>query len=96
MRQRLVRLHPVSQRTSLFLSSHIGEIEGWPVPEARMFFRDLAEHATQREHVYSHRWQTHDLVMWDNRSTIHLACHGVKPPEIRRMHRTTILGEIPF
>ena len=54
VRQRLVRTHPVTGRKSLFLSSHAGAIEGWTVPEARMFLRDLTELATQREFVYSH------------------------------------------
>jgi alpha-ketoglutarate-dependent 2,4-dichlorophenoxyacetate dioxygenase len=48
VRQRLVRRHPTSGRLSLYLSSHAGGIEGWPVPEARAFLRDLTEHATQR------------------------------------------------
>ena len=68
VRQRLVRTHPVTGRKSLFLSSHAGAIVGWTVPEARMFLRDLIEHATQREFVYSHAWRPGDLVMWDNRA----------------------------
>ena len=55
------------------LSSHAGEIEGWPVPEARAFLRDLTEHATQRKFVYAHVWKPHDIVMWDNRATMHRA-----------------------
>src|SRR3984893_2770905 len=54
VRQRLVRTHPSSGRKSLFLASHAGAIVGWTIPEARMFLRDLTEHATQREFVYSH------------------------------------------
>ena len=73
VRQRLVRTHPVTGRKSLFLSSHAGTIVGWPVPEARAFLRDLVEHATQRPFVYAHEWRTNDLVMWDNRQTMHRA-----------------------
>ena len=73
VRQRLVRIHPVTGRKSLFLSSHAGAIVGWTIPEARMFLRDLTEHATQREFIYSHEWQPYDLVMWDNRTTMHRA-----------------------
>ena len=69
--QRLVRRHAGSGRLSLFLSAHIGRIDGWLVPEALALIRDLTEHATQREFVYSHHWQVHDLVVWDNRSTMH-------------------------
>ncbi len=57
VRQRLVRTHPVTGRKSLFLSSHAGAILGWTIPEARSFLRDLTEHATQREFVYSHVWK---------------------------------------
>ena len=64
VRNPLVRRHPVTGRLSLFLSAHAGAIVGWTVPEARMFLRDLTEHATQREFVYSHAWKTNDLVMW--------------------------------
>ncbi len=71
--QRLVRRHPVTGRKSLFLASHAGAIVGWPVPEARAFLRDLTEHATQREFVYAHVWRQWDLVMWDNRVTMHRA-----------------------
>src|SRR5438045_4857293 len=67
VRQRLVRTHPVTGRKSLFLSAHAGAIDGWTVPEARMFLRDLTEHATHPASVYSHPWRTGDLVLWDNR-----------------------------
>jgi alpha-ketoglutarate-dependent 2,4-dichlorophenoxyacetate dioxygenase len=93
VRQRLVRSHPVTGRKSLFLSAHIGTILGWPVPEARAFIRDLAEHATQREFVYTHRWQAHDLVMWDNRQTMHRARRYNDTKEARDMRRTTIRGD---
>ncbi len=71
--QRLVRRHPGSGRRSIFLSSHIGTIHGWPRPEAMALIRDLMEHATQRKFVYTHEWRVHDLVIWDNRCTMHRA-----------------------
>jgi alpha-ketoglutarate-dependent 2,4-dichlorophenoxyacetate dioxygenase len=91
VRQRLVRTHPVSGRKSLYLASHIGRIIGWPVPEARAFIRDLTEHATQREFVYAHRWQQYDLVMWDNRCTMHRA-RRYDATVVRDMRRTTVAG----
>ena len=94
VRQRLVRVHPVTGRKSLFLSSHAGAIEGWTVPEARMFLRDLTEHATQREFVYSHSWKLHDLVMWDNRQTMHRG-RRFDRHEIRDVRRTTLAGHAP-
>ena len=69
--QRLVRRHPGSGRLVMYLSAHIGTIEGWQRPEAVALIRDLAEHATQRQFVYRHTWRQHDLVMWDNRCTMH-------------------------
>ena len=93
VRQSLVRVHPVTGRKSLFLSSHIGTIVGWPMPEARAFIRDLIEHATQREFVYSHKWKQHDLVIWDNRQTMHRARRYDDTREVRDMRRTTVRGE---
>jgi alpha-ketoglutarate-dependent 2,4-dichlorophenoxyacetate dioxygenase len=95
VRQRLVRTHPVTGRKSLFLSAHAGEIEGWTVPEARMFLRDLTEHATQREFVYSHPWRPGDLVMWDNRQVMHRARRFDDRNEVRDMRRTTLAGDAP-
>jgi len=69
--QRLVRKHPGSGRRSLFLASHIGAVHGMPRPEALMLIRDLMEHAVQKERVYAHPWQVNDLVIWDNRCTMH-------------------------
>ena len=92
VRQRLVRTHPVTGRKSLYLSSHIGGIVGWPVPEARMFVRDLSEDATQREYAYGHRWRQYDLVMWDNGQVMHRARSFEDTSEVCDMRRTTIAG----
>lgn len=91
VRQRLVRTHPVSGRKSLYLSSHAGTIIGWPVPEARAFLRDLMEHAVQPRFTYAHKWQQYDLVMWDNRSTMHRV-RRFDETQIRDMRRTTVAG----
>ena len=93
VRQRLVRRHPVTGRLSLYLASHAGAIEGWPVPEARAFLRDLTEHVTQRQFVYAHVWKPFDLVMWDNRVTMHRA-RRYDPTEVRDMRRTTLTNEV--
>ncbi len=92
--QRLVRVHPVSGRKSLYLSSHAGGIVGWPVPEARAFLRDLNEHAVQPRFVYVHRWQQFDLVMWDNRQTMHRV-RRFDAGQVRDMRRTTVAGDGP-
>jgi alpha-ketoglutarate-dependent 2,4-dichlorophenoxyacetate dioxygenase len=93
VRQRLVRRHPATGRLSLYLASHAGAIEGWPVPEARALLRDLTEHATQRQFVYAHVWRQHDLVMWDNRATMHRA-RRYDHAEVRDMRRTTLTNEV--
>ncbi|NOG72798.1 TauD/TfdA family dioxygenase [Roseicella sp. DB1501] len=92
--QRLVRRHPRTGRLSLFLSSHAGAIQGWPVPEARALLRDLTEHATQREFVHAHVWRPHDLVMWDNRVTMHRA-RRYDASQVRDLHRTTVADMAP-
>jgi alpha-ketoglutarate-dependent 2,4-dichlorophenoxyacetate dioxygenase len=93
VRQRLVRTHPVTGRKSLFLSAHAGTIVGWPVPEARAFLRDLVEHATQPRFVYSHRWRQWDLVIWDNRQTMHRVTR-FDETQVRDMRRTTVAGDV--
>jgi alpha-ketoglutarate-dependent 2,4-dichlorophenoxyacetate dioxygenase len=95
VRHRLVRTNPATGRRSLFLSSHIGGIVGWPAPEALAFVRDLAEHATQRQFVYAHVWRQHDLVMWDNRQLMHRARRYRDAGEVRDLRRTTLEGDGP-
>jgi alpha-ketoglutarate-dependent 2,4-dichlorophenoxyacetate dioxygenase len=94
VRQRLVRTHPVTGRKSLYLSSHSGTIIGWPMPEARDLLRDLTEMATQRELVYIHRWRPNDLVIWDNRQTMHRV-RRFDDTRPRDMRRTTIASDGP-
>ena len=95
VRHRLVRTHPGSGRKSLFVSSHIGAIVGWPQPEAMAFIRDLMEHATQPQFVYAHRWTQHDLVMWDNRATMHRVRRFDDLNIVRDMRRTTTRSDGP-
>ena len=94
VRQRLIRRHPKTGRKSLYLSSHAGRIDGLSVPDAKLLLLDLVNHATQKKFVYIHKWQMGDLVMWDNRQTM----HRVRPfpvNEPRDMRRTTIAGDGP-
>jgi len=69
--QRLVRLHPGSHRKTLYLSAHASHVVGWPVADGRLLLWDLTAHATQRAFVYSHSWRVGDLLIWDNRCTMH-------------------------
>ena len=95
VRQRLVRTHRKTGRKSLFLSSHAGRILGMEVPEAQMLLRELTEHATQREFVYSHKWQVGDLVVWDNRTTMHRARRFDDEKYPRDLRRTTLTDGVP-
>jgi alpha-ketoglutarate-dependent 2,4-dichlorophenoxyacetate dioxygenase len=92
--QVLVRTHPGSGRKSLFLSSHAGRIQGMPEPEARMLLLDLTEFATQPQFVHTHTWRVGDLVMWDNRCTMHRA-REYDETEVRDLHRTTVSDGVP-
>ena len=69
----LVRKIAGSPRKSLYLASHAAHITEWPVPEGRLLLKDLIEHATRKEFLYSHEWALGDLVIWDNRTTMHRA-----------------------
>lgn len=81
--------HPGSGRKVLFVGVHARQILGWPTAEGRMLLQDLLEHATQRERVYVHEWTPGDLVMWDNRSTLHRG-RRYDITERRELRRTTV------
>ncbi|MDA0237111.1 MAG: TauD/TfdA family dioxygenase [Proteobacteria bacterium] len=91
--QPLVRTHPATGRKSLFLASHAGRIVGWPIADAKLLLEELTEIATQREYVYTHKWKHYDLVMWDNRRTMHRATRFEDTKEKRDMRRTTVAGD---
>jgi alpha-ketoglutarate-dependent 2,4-dichlorophenoxyacetate dioxygenase len=82
----LVRTHPGSERKVLWVGAHATHIVGWTVAEGRMLLAELLEHATQREFVFRHRWRVGDLVMWDNRCTLHRGRRFdlSQPRELRR------------
>jgi alpha-ketoglutarate-dependent 2,4-dichlorophenoxyacetate dioxygenase len=85
-RQRLVRRHPGSKRKTLYLSAHASHVVGWPKPEGRILLYDLNLHATRPEFVYSHKWRVGDLVIWDNRCTMHRGRphDDTQPRDLRR------------
>jgi len=90
----MVRTHPGSGRKTLYLASYAHEIVGMPTPEARILIHDLIEHATQRQFVYSHKWRVGDVVMWDNRCTMHRA-RDYDNSHRRDLHRTTVREDAP-
>jgi alpha-ketoglutarate-dependent 2,4-dichlorophenoxyacetate dioxygenase len=87
----LVRTIPRSLRRSLYLASHQSRIIDWPIPEGRLLLRDLMEHATRREFVYRHAWRVGDLVIWDNRATMHRARPFDDAKYRRELRRVTTL-----
>jgi len=90
----LVRTHQPTGKKSLYVSGHIESIVGMPVDEGRLFAKELIDWCTRPEYVYTHKWQRHDLVMWDNRCALHRAS-AVPARDKRIMHRTTIAGQGP-
>ena len=93
----LVRTHPHTGRKALYLSprSTIG-IRDMDDSQAQPLLDELFDHIDDPALVYTHKWREGDLLMWDNRSVNHIALGGVKLPDVRRIHRTTVVGERPF
>ena len=87
----LVRTNPATGRKSVYIASHASTIIGWPTPDARLFLMDLREHATQRENTYRHSWRVGDLVIWDNRATMHRGIAYEDTKYKRELRRVTTL-----
>jgi taurine dioxygenase len=93
----IVRTHPYTGRKSLYVTA--GEcvgIEGMSDDEAIDLIAELDAHCVQPEFLYRHKWRVGDLLMWDNASAMHLAICDYALPERRLMHRTTVIGTVPF
>jgi taurine dioxygenase len=93
----IVRTHPYTGQKSLYVTA--GEcvgIENMPDDEAIELIAELDAHCVRREFLYRHKWQVGDLLMWDNTSAMHLAICDYALPERRLMHRTTVIGTVPF
>jgi alpha-ketoglutarate-dependent 2,4-dichlorophenoxyacetate dioxygenase len=92
--QRLVRRMPATGRKALYLSAHASHVAGWPVADGRLLLADLTAHATERRFVYSHTWRVGDVVIWDNRCTMHRGRpHDEHQP--RDLRRATTLDTAP-
>jgi taurine dioxygenase len=93
----LVRTHPETGRNGLFLSfNFIRRFEGMSEDESQKLVHELVEFATQSRFSYTHKWRPGDIVMWDNRNSMHKACPFDSKGTRRLMHRTTIRGDAPF
>ena len=92
--QLMVRTIPESGRKTLFLSSHAGQIRGMDKAEGRALIDQLLEHATQRQFLYRHRWRRNDVVIWDNRCTLHRGRDFDDLRYKREMHRATVSDQL--
>lgn len=91
----VIRTHPETGRQALFVSEHFTtRILGIPEDESRDLLARIFAHSVRPEHLYTHRWQAHDMVFWDNRSVMHLAA-GTPDHLRRKLYRTTIEGDAP-
>jgi alpha-ketoglutarate-dependent 2,4-dichlorophenoxyacetate dioxygenase len=88
--QMLVRTIPQNGRKSLYVASHAGRIFGMPDAEGRALIDRLLDHVTQRQFVYTHRWRANELVMWDNRCTMHRGTDYDDLRYVRDMRRVTV------
>lgn len=92
----VVRTHPVTGRRALFVSPHFTtRFEDMTEEESRPLLDTLYAVATRPENVYRHRWRAGDVVMWDNRCTMHYAVMDYTEDMVRLLHRTTAAGEVP-
>jgi alpha-ketoglutarate-dependent 2,4-dichlorophenoxyacetate dioxygenase len=87
----LIRTLPRSGRKSLYIAAHASRIIDWPLPEGRLLLLELIEHATRPEFVYRHQWQVGDLVIYDNRATMHRARPFEDTKYPRELRRVTTL-----
>ena len=93
----MVRTHPVTGRKSLYVSPRFTvAIEGVDDVEGQPLLDELFDHQKEPDFMFRHKWKTGDLVFWDNSATIHLACGGLKPHDVRKLHRTSIAGDVPY
>jgi taurine dioxygenase len=93
----IVRTHPHTGRPALYVTA--GEcvgIEGMNENEALALIAELDAHCVKPEFLYRHRWREGDLLMWDNAASMHLAVCDYALPQRRLMHRTTVIGGVPF
>src|SRR4029078_4787439 len=93
-RHPLVRRHPGSGRKALYIASHASHIVGWPIEQGQGLLAELMAFATQPKFVYAHKWRVGDLLIWDNRCTLHRATPYQSTPYVRDLRRTTIIDTV--
>jgi alpha-ketoglutarate-dependent 2,4-dichlorophenoxyacetate dioxygenase len=94
VQQVLARPHPATGRKALYVASHASHVVGWPQEKGRRLIEELIAFSTRPQFVYRHRWQAGDLIVWDNRCTMHRARPYEELSERRVLHRTTVSDEL--
>ena len=90
--QPVVRVHPETGRKALYIGEKVKRFDGLTDEESRPLIDYLVRHATKPEFVYRHQWRKNDIVIWDNRCTMHQALGDFDETQLRHMERTTVLG----
>ena len=95
VKQRLIRTHPYTKRPAFYAGSHCSHIIGWNLEECRALIKEINEWILESGNIAEHKWNTGELVMWDNRRVLHKGT-GFDESKYRRiMHRTTVAGDMP-
>jgi taurine dioxygenase len=90
--QPVVRVHPETGRKALYIGEKVSRFDGLMEEESRPLIDYLVRHATRPEFVYRHQWRKNDIVVWDNRCTMHQALGDFDETQLRHLERTTVLG----
>jgi taurine dioxygenase len=91
----IVRTHPETGRKALYVSPRFTlGVDGLEPDEGQELLDELFDHMAKREFIFRHSWKVGDLVLWDNRCTVHINTRGYD--EIRHMHRTSVAGDVPY
>ncbi len=92
----IARTHPVTGRKCIYIGSHTSHVAGMDEAEGIKLIADLEAHATQPKYIYTHKWQVDDVLMWDNRGTMHCVTPYDAAKEKRAIHRVVVKGDTPF
>ena len=92
----VVRTHPETGRKALYVSPrHTLSVEDLPEDESEDLLMELFAVQQRPEHMYTHKWRLGDILVWDNRCTLHMGMGGIKKPGIGLLHRTLMKGTVP-
>ena len=91
----VARTHPETGRKAIYVGNHSSHVVGMPAPEGAALLAELEAHATQQQFIYRHKWQVNDVLMWDNRCTMHCVEPYDAAKEKRAVHRVVVKGDKP-